>query len=96
MATHKSLLRRVDIELAKGRRTCKHNPKHAILKGQLSVIVCEGQYNRRPYCAACGFRMIEQARVALADIERQLTGNENGSQNAGGDPCFTSGHSGPA
>ena len=74
MAKHKSLLHRVNIEPAKHRRKCKHKSDHVIRQNEISLVIREGQYQRRVYCRECGLRMIETAKASLTEIERSLMG----------------------
>ena len=76
MAAYKCLLLRVDLEVAKGRRTCRHDSKHRIESGRLSVVVREGQYRRAVYCAACGVAMMTRARLALEQLEGDLRSHQ--------------------
>ena len=73
MAKHKSLLHRVDIELAQRRRQCKHESGHIIQQNEISLVLREGQYERRVYCRACGLRMIELTRASLDQVQRELS-----------------------
>jgi hypothetical protein len=72
MPKHKSLLHRVDIELAKHRRKCRHKSDHVIRQNEISLVIREGQYQRRVYCRACGLRMIETTKASLNEIEKSL------------------------
>lgn len=78
MAKYKSILHRVDIEVAKRRRACKHDPKHTIRQNETSLVIRESQYDRRVYCRDCALGMIELTRKSLAEIEGLLT--SSGSQ----------------
>lgn len=77
MASYKSILHRVAIEVAKRRRTCKHDSKHAIRQNETSLVICASQYNRRVYCRECALRMIELTRASLAEIEDSLTSSDS-------------------
>jgi hypothetical protein len=70
---HKSLLHRVDLEFAKRRRQCKHNPDHVIRQDEISIVIREGQYERRVYCRACGLQMIELTKANLGQLEQELS-----------------------
>lgn len=80
MAKYKLLLHRVEVEVAGARRTCKHDDSHAILKSEVSLVVREGQYDRRVYCRECGIRMVEHTRQALETLAQAINrlGNEDG------------------
>ncbi len=73
MPKHKSLLHRVDIEVAQRRRQCKHKSEHVIRQNEISLVIKEGQYERRGYCRACGLRMIELTKASLDQMEQQLS-----------------------
>lgn len=74
MARLRGILLRLEVRPAGKRCSCKHNGRHSIVKGQARMVVKEpgiatGEYG---YCATCGMAMIEQARAALDELERQL------------------------
>ena len=73
MPKHKSLLHRVDLEIAKHRRQCKHDPEHVIRQNEISLVIREGQYERRVYCRACGLHMIELTKASLGQLEQELS-----------------------
>ncbi len=73
MAKYKSLLHRVDIEVAQRSRACKHDPRHRIRRNDVSLVIRESQFNRRVYCRDCARRMIELTRSSLAQIEDLLS-----------------------
>lgn len=74
MPKHKSVLKRLSVEVAKHRRTCRHDSDHEIQHGETSLVVREGLYQRRGYCRDCGLSMLKLARKTLAAIEKELGG----------------------
>ena len=64
MARFKSILKTANWEKAAAKRTCKHNKKHHINKGDNCFVIREG-YNRWNYCEECGKQIIEQAKTDL-------------------------------
>ena len=73
MPKHKSLLHQVDIEFAKRRRQCKHKSEHIISQNEISLVIREGQYERRVYCRGCSLRMIELTRASLDQMQEELS-----------------------
>lgn len=67
----KSLLKKIDVEVAKGKRTCTNNGS-AICKGEICIVVKDGIHDQHPYCREVALRMIEVARGRLVEIEEQL------------------------
>mgnify|MGYP001603241885 CR=1 FL=1 len=73
MPNVKSLIKRVTVETAKRRRTCK-NTHATIPKGALSLVVMEDQYVRSCYGKEVALEMLRQSRKRLDEIEMKLEG----------------------
>jgi hypothetical protein len=71
MTRLKSLLKRVDVETAKGKRTCK-NSGEKILKGDKCIVVFDGMHDHSPYCRSVALQMIAAARTKLDEFEAML------------------------
>lgn len=76
MGRVKSLLKKIDVEVAKGKRTCTNNGS-AIRKGEVCLVVKDGIHDRHPYCRDVALKMIEVARDRLDEIELELTSHEH-------------------
>ena len=72
MVRVKSLLKRVEVETVKTKRTCK-NSGAAIVKGEVCIVVHDGIYDRNPYSRRVALQMIKAARLRLDEIESSLT-----------------------
>ncbi|MDQ3092029.1 MAG: hypothetical protein M3R46_10310 [Actinomycetota bacterium] len=74
MTGFKSLLLKFEVRSAGRKSRCSHNKNHEILKGEPRVVVkAPGVATpEKGYCAVCGRAMIERAREALLDVERDL------------------------
>ena len=71
MPRHKQMVKRSDVEIAKGRRTCKFSGT-SIVKGAVCLVVCDGPRDRSPYCRDVGREMIRLARARLDELEEEL------------------------
>jgi len=74
VSAHKSLLLRVEVRQAGKLCRCKHNRKHAIVKGELRLVIKDPgpgtpEYG---YCPACATGMIAQAEAKLAQLRAEL------------------------
>ena len=67
----KSLLKKHEVQIARGKRTCKNSGKK-ILKGEAFLMVWDSQYDRHPYSREIAFKMIASARHVLDEIESSL------------------------
>jgi len=64
----KSLLKKHEIQTAKGKRTCK-NTGEAICKGETCLVVWDSQYDTHTYSKEIAIQMIADARKALDALE---------------------------
>lgn len=69
----KALLKKHEIQVAERRRTCK-NSGLAIAKGEPCLVVWDGQFDCKPYSRSVALQMIGDARIALDQLEAELTG----------------------
>lgn len=67
----KNLLKRIEVQLVKRKRTCK-NSKTEMASGEKCLVVWDGQYRPRPYCKEIALQMIKSAREKLDIIEGEL------------------------
>lgn len=73
MPKMKQMIKRVDIEQAKRRRTCKFSGK-PIEKDSLCLVLHEDSRDRYCYSKDIALKMIENAKNRLADLESILKG----------------------
>ena len=71
MPSHKQMVKRCCVEVAKARRTCKFS-KTSITKGAVCLVVYDGPRDRSAYCRDVALEMIGLARVRLDVLEREL------------------------
>lgn len=64
----KALLKKHEVQVAKGRRTCK-NSGVSITKGEACLVVWDAQFDKKPYSQDVALLMIADARKALDEIE---------------------------
>ena len=74
MPKRKSLLKRLQVEVARAKRTCKHS-RTKILKGSLCLIIYDGPRDYGSYSQEVGLKMIADARQALDELEGFLLGD---------------------
>lgn len=74
MPKRKSLLKRLEVVVARGKRTCKHS-RTKILKGNLCLVVHDGPRDSGSYSQDTGLKMIADARDALDELEASLQGD---------------------
>jgi len=67
----KSLLKRVEIETAQRKRTCKFTGD-SISKGETCVVVYDAPREFKGYCRDVALKMIEDARQQLVELEKGL------------------------
>jgi hypothetical protein len=72
MPKRKSLLKRVEIEVAQRKRTCKFTGD-AIVKGDICITVYDGPRDSKGYCREIALQMIDDARQRLKALEESLT-----------------------
>jgi uncharacterized Zn-binding protein involved in type VI secretion len=74
MASHRSLLLRVEVKPAGRKCNCAHNKAHVITKGEprLVVKVPGIAQAEKGYCAECGAAMVAQAEDQLRGVSRDL------------------------
>ena len=71
MPRPKQMVKRSEVEVAKRRRTCKFSG-NSIDKGEVCLVVYDGQRDRFPYCRDVGLEMIGLARARLNALENAL------------------------
>lgn len=71
MPKRKSILKRIEIEVAQRRRTCKFTGT-SIAKGERCIVVYDAPREYRPYCRDVALQMIEDARERLKTLEDTL------------------------
>ena len=71
MPKRKSLLKRVEIEIAQRSRTCKFTGE-SIAKGQTCIVVFDAQRETSGYCRDVALLMIRDARQRLTELEESL------------------------
>ena len=71
MARLKSMLKRVEVEKAKARRTCARTGS-AILKGSTCIRIWDAPRKVKGYSVAVALQMVEQARTELNNLETLL------------------------
>ncbi len=71
MPRPKQMVKRSEVEVAKGRRTCKFS-RTSIGKGEVCLVIYDGQRDRFPYCRDVGLEMIRLARARLDELEEAL------------------------
>lgn len=71
MPVLKSLLKRSDVEVAKKRRKDRYSGE-PISAGDLCLVVREGQRDRFNYSGKTALKMIQQARLALDELEKKF------------------------
>ena len=67
----KRLLKKVEVETAQRKRTCKFS-RIQIGKGETCLVVREGSHKRSCYSRSIALQMISEARKALDELEKQL------------------------
>ncbi|MCP4374061.1 MAG: hypothetical protein GY797_39040 [Deltaproteobacteria bacterium] len=72
MPKMKQMIKRSEIQIAKGRRTCKFT-KQTISKGSICLVLYEGPRDRFCYSQETALEMIKQARTRLDELENDLT-----------------------
>lgn len=72
MPKRKSLLKRVEIETAQRKRTCKFSGTQ-ITKGEQCILVYDAPREYKGYCRDVALQMIEDARERLKKLEDSLT-----------------------
>ncbi len=73
MPRFKSVLKSCVVETAKGKRSCRHNKSHSILKGQKCLVIREGSYRRYVYCVVCAEKMLRADEDKIEGISAQLS-----------------------
>lgn len=71
MPKRKSLLKRVEVVVARRRRTCKHS-RLKIAKGNICLVVYDGPRDCGSYSQETSLKMIADARGALDELEASL------------------------
>ena len=71
MPKQKRLLKKIEVETAQRKRTCKFS-KVQIIKGDTCLVVREGAHNRSCYSRSIALQMISAARKALDELEKRL------------------------
>lgn len=71
MPKRKSILKRIEIETAKRKRTCKFS-KASITKGEQCIVVYDAPREYKGYCRDVALKMIEDAKAEIRVIEEKL------------------------
>lgn len=71
MPKRKSILKRVEIEVAQRRRTCKFSGEK-IPRGEKCIVVYDGPRNSSGYSRQVALLMIEDARQLLTALEAEI------------------------
>lgn len=70
MAKVRSVLIPATIEVAKAKRKCGRNKKHAILKGDKCLVLKDASTGyAKNYCEDCAMQIIEHGEEALASLK---------------------------
>lgn len=72
MGKRKSLLKRVEVETAQRKRTCKFSGDE-IASGQLCIVVYDAPRIHKGYCREVALKMIDDARKQLDYLEKAFT-----------------------
>lgn len=75
MPKKKSLLKKIEVEVARKKRTCKHT-RCAIPMGRSCLVVFDGPRKRFCYSKEVALKMIAEARAQLEAVENQLANDE--------------------
>ena len=76
MPAVKDVLRHLTTEVAGRRRKCYRQPaNHAILKGELCLVVKDGPQKQRTYCGVCAAEILELAQHRLTDLTTKMSGD---------------------
>lgn len=71
MPKRKSLMKRVEVEVAQRRRTCKFTGG-SISKGETCIVIYDGPRDTNGYCRQVALEMIFDARQRLTELEDVL------------------------
>lgn len=71
MAKPKSLIKNIQLTIAKRSHSCKSNAQHKIANGEARLTVKEGQ-NESNYCLECGKRFLQLAMDDLSEMQRKI------------------------
>lgn len=75
MPAIKNVMKHLSTEVAGRRRKCYRQPaKHAILKGELCLVVKDGPQSHRTYCGTCAAQILSLAQDHLTDLTAQMFG----------------------
>ena len=72
----KSLLKRIEVQVVKTKRTCK-NSRTKMTTGEKCLVVWNAPRDYKPYCKEIALKMIKSAREKLDIIESKLEEQEN-------------------
>ena len=72
MPKRKSILKRVHVEIAERRRTCKFSGEK-FTKGESCVVVYDAPREYKGYSRSVALQMIEDARKRLDELEDELS-----------------------
>jgi len=69
----RQVLRACTVEIAKRRRTCRHDTKnHIIPKGATCLVIKQAGVADKSYCLTCGLAILDQAADDLKDLREAL------------------------
>lgn len=72
MPTIKNILNHVLVEIAARRRRCHRTSGHAIVKGQVCLVVVDDRGSKRNYCPDCAKPILVEASRRLAEYSADL------------------------
>lgn len=61
------------VVVAGRKRSCGHDKKHSVSKGEQCLEVPTGTMGWKGYCAACGIAMVDRGLVHLGELRRKLS-----------------------
>lgn len=73
MRAPRDILKHVTVEVAKAKRRCGRDRKHAITKGEVCVVVQEANFGSpKNYCQICAPAILAAARAKLDSLYSAL------------------------
>lgn len=74
MAVVKDVLKHLRTEVAGRRRKCYRKKAHAILKGEICLVVRDGPQSETTYCSVCAAEILAKADESLATLHAEFGG----------------------
>lgn len=73
MKAPRDILKHVSIEVAKAKRKCYRTGKHTIVKGEVCIVIQEGNFGgSKNYCISCAREILEAAGTKLDSLHAGL------------------------